>query len=335
MNEHYIAIDWSQQNMAIARMTGRSEKVTTFEGPSDVRGIQAYLKGLAGSKTLTVEESTGSQWLYTELKPYVDKMIVCDPYRNRLLSEGAKNDKIDSIKLVQLLKGGMLKEVFHNGDDFIYLRRMASGYDDLVEAGVRLKNQRSALFRGRGAKAGALSVDEFHEAEGFVVRQLESMIDGYELRKKDYEKEFHRLSKKYQGIGHLKSLSGIADIHAVQIAARVVDARRFPSSGHFLSYCGLVKHEKISGGKSYGKRNSRYCRPLKRVFKLAAYSVIQERCNNPMRSFYQMLIDKKRLPDHVARNAIARRIAVLAYGILKSGKKFNPHLAGGDEKTKT
>ena len=37
-------------------------------------------------------ETTISQWLYTELRKYVDKIIICDPHRNKLLSEGPKGE---------------------------------------------------------------------------------------------------------------------------------------------------------------------------------------------------------------------------------------------------
>ena len=98
MYEHYIAIDWAQENMAVARMTDKLDKIKTFEGPSDVKGLRGYLQSLRGTKIMTIEESTASQWLYTELRDEVDKLLICDPYRNRLLSEGAKNDRIDAEK---------------------------------------------------------------------------------------------------------------------------------------------------------------------------------------------------------------------------------------------
>ena len=80
------------------------------------------------------------------------KIVICDPYRNRLLSEGAKTDKIDASKLAQLLKAGLMKEVYHSCDKFLYIRRVVSGYEDLVKAGVRLKNQRCALLRACGKR---------------------------------------------------------------------------------------------------------------------------------------------------------------------------------------
>ncbi len=68
---HYIPIDWSINNMAIARMTKKSNKLTTIDVPSDVAELQVYLKNLRDIKILAIEETTTSQWLYTELKDYV------------------------------------------------------------------------------------------------------------------------------------------------------------------------------------------------------------------------------------------------------------------------
>jgi len=334
MYDHYIAIDWAQDCMAIARMTNKLDKIRTFEGPSDVKGIREYLKGLSGSKILTIEESTASQWLYTELNDSVDKLFICDPSRNRLLSEGAKNDKIDAMKLVKLLRSGMMKEVFHSGDEFIHLRKIVSGYEDLIKAGVRLKNQRSAMYRAIGLHSKRDTFPIELKADKFVLEKIEQRIEEYEKQRAEYEAEFKRLCKKHKTIQNLKGVSGIGDIHAVQIAATIVDAKRFPTSGHFLSYCGLIKHEKMSGGKSYGKRPSRYRRSLKRVFKLAAQSATQEGCTNPFRMYYESLLNEKKLPEHTAQHAIARRIAVLVYGVLKSGKKFDYNSFRGVKKKK-
>ena len=105
-----------------------------------------------GTKNLAIEETTTSQWFYTELKDYVDKILICDPNRNKLLNEGPTTDTIDAAKLVQLLQAGLMKEVYHSTDKFLYLRRFVSRYEDLVKAGVRLKNQRYSLLRPCGKR---------------------------------------------------------------------------------------------------------------------------------------------------------------------------------------
>ena len=131
MYEHYIALDWAKSNMALARMTGKSDKVKVMEEPSNLSNVKEYLKSLKGKKIFTVEETESSQWIYSELKPYVTKLLVCDPHRNKLLSEGAKNDKIDAEKLVYLLRANMLKEIYHSGEEAIYIRKLVSGWYEL------------------------------------------------------------------------------------------------------------------------------------------------------------------------------------------------------------
>lgn len=325
MYDHYIALDWAQSNMAIARMTAKSEQIKSMEGPSDLRSLKDYFKRLEGKKIFTIEETTGAQWLYSELKPLVNKLIICDPHRNRLLSEGPKSDRIDATKLVRLLRADMLKEVFHSGDEFIYLRGLTSGYGDLVKSGVCLKNQRSALFRGKGQNHKKDKFESDHVVEDFVLKRLDKQIENYEEQKGEYEKEFKRLAKKHSQIKLLKSVPGIGDINAVQLVAAIVDPKRFESSGKFLSYCGLIKHEQTSGGRVYGKKSSRHCRSLKKIFKLASHSVIQEGCDNPLNDLYKYLINEKKKAPYVARNAVARRIAILVYGVFKEGKKFDPY----------
>ncbi len=321
MYDHYIAIDWAQRNMAIARMTAKSDEIKAVDVTSNLKELQVYLKALKGTKMLTVEETTTSQWLYTELKDYVDEIVVCDPHRNRLLSEGAKTDKIDASKLVQLLKANFLKPVFHSGDEFIYLRKIVSGYEDLIKSGVRVKNQRSALFRASNRDAKKEShLENTHEA--FVLEGLDSAIAAYEEEKVRYEKEFKRLAKKHSLIRFIKQIPGIGPINSVKIVARVVDGNRFERNSWWC-YCGLIKLEKMSGGRSYGKKIPRHCRMLKSVFKIAALAAIGG--DNQFNDLYKFLIKEKKYPEYQARHAVARRIATVVLGVLKSGKKFEPH----------
>ncbi len=322
--DHYIAVDWSAKNMAIARMTKKSNKITAIDVPSDIAELQVYLKSLEGSKILTIEETTTSQWLYTELKDYVNKIIICDPTRNRLLDDGPKTDKIDASKLVQLLRAGLMKEVYHSADKFIYLRRIASAYEDLVKSGVRLKNQRYSLLRVCGLKGSEKEdVKLDSSSERYVLECLDRQIEAYEEEKKGYEREFKKLARKYHEIRYQTSLPGIGAINAVKIVSRIVTPHRFADKGHYLSYCGLIKLDKVSGGRNYGKKNPRYCRQLKSVYKTGALAAIGG--NNPINDYYEYLIKEKGYPVYKARHKTARRLAILSLGVFKSGKKYQPY----------
>ncbi|MGD8780372.1 MAG: transposase [Ignavibacteria bacterium] len=104
----------------------------TNDPVENLKKIKKQLKEIRGKKILTIEETTTTHWLYVELKEYVEKILICDPYRNSLLSEVPKNDKIDARKLCQLLRSGMLKEVYHSLDEDYKIRKLESAYEDIV-----------------------------------------------------------------------------------------------------------------------------------------------------------------------------------------------------------
>ena len=321
--DHYIALDWSERNMAIARMGKIESEPKIIDVPSDIKELKLYLKNLKGRKILTIEETTTSQWLYVELYEYADKIFICDPYRNRLLSDGPKTDKIDAGKLCRLLRNGMMKEVYHSTDEMYELRKLVSYYDDEVRAGVRLLNQKSALYRAENKSWKKKEKLEGSRVNKFISAQLEEKIESYQLKKKLYEEEFVEISKKNKVVRSLKSIPGLGPISSVTIMSIVVDGKRFKSNNHYLVYSGLVKHDKLSGGRSYGRRIPRYSRRLKGVYKSAAVRVAAT--DNPMRRYYDYLLNEKKLPEYNAKNALARYIAKVSLGIIKSGEKYNPN----------
>lgn len=315
--ENYIAVDWSKSNMAIARLTQNSIGPKVFERPSDIKELKAYLQTLKGKTIVTVEETTTAHWLYLEVHDVVDRVLICDPYRNKLLSDGPKTDKIDASKLCELLRAGLLREVFHSDDELYELRRLVSAYEDLVNSGVRSLNQRYSLIQGVGS-----TEKKNISSKEFILKSLENSIDLYHEMKADYEKKFEWWCKRNKLLKNLVSVNGIGTIGAVKILAIVIDAKRFPDTGHYLAYCGLVKLEKISGNRSYGTRRPRYSRTLKSVYKTAAMAALHG--DNPMKEYYDYLIGKG-IAEHNARNAVARYISKVTYGMLKSGEKYQPY----------
>ena len=68
--------------------------VETQAGP-----IIDLLESLSGELHVTFEETTQADWLYNVVRGYVSEVIVCDPRRNKLLSDGSKTDRVDALKL--------------------------------------------------------------------------------------------------------------------------------------------------------------------------------------------------------------------------------------------
>jgi transposase len=322
MFDHYIGLEWANTNMVIARLSKNSKRPHVVDVKSSIRELQVYLDSLKGTKILTFEETTPSHWLYTELRDHVDAILVCDPYRNKLLSEGPKTDRIDACKLVELLKAGLLKAVYHEDHKFMYLRKLVSGYLDSQKALVRLKNQRSALLRGVG-KGKRDTIEQ--EGEGrFVLESHERLISASEAEIAIYQGEFEKLRKQYREVRNVMTIPGIGTIGAVKIVAFVVDARRFKRDGNFHSYCGQIRHDRISGGRSYGTKKPRYNHVLKNVFDTAAVNIIGAQGNHSLYEYYRYLLEQKHCAEHEARRGLSRRVATIALSIMRSGKPYDP-----------
>lgn len=307
----YVGLDWSERTMAVAIM-GPDEAIPRVrEERADVVRLQRLLEELPGRVILTFEESTAAHWLYGKLMPFVDRLIVCNPSYNRMLCRGPKNDTIDAAKLCVLLRHGSLQEVYHSTSRLYELRLLVSSYDDTVRAGVVAQNQLKARQRGRLTTGRSGSM---------VAEQLEHRIELYHQEKRQYEDAFARWVKRTPVLRQLKTLPGIGFRGAVKILGHVIDARRFPDRGHYWSYCGLVWHQKMSGGRRYGRRRPHYNHVLKAVYKTAALAAIKG--SNPIAEYYQKLLAAGR-PQHNARHQVARYLARVSYGILKQGVERN------------
>jgi len=75
--------------------------------------------------------------------------------------------------------------------------------------------------------------------------------------------------------------------------------------------------EVLARGRSYGKKNPRFSRQLKNVYKSGALAAIGG--NNPINDYYEHLIQEKGYPEHNARHKACRKLAILSLGVFKSG----------------
>lgn len=188
---------------------------------------------------------------------------------------------------------------------------------------LKIKNQKSALYRAQGK---SIKDEISGSCEEFILRGQNERIQAYENEKKTYEDEFTKIIRQHKILQYLKKIPGIGIIGAVKIGAIVVSAERFPHRNHFLSYSGLVRLDKLSGGRNYGSKKPRYNREIKSVFKTAALVAITHK--NCFTDYYHYLRTEKRYPDHQARHAVARKIAVSVLGVLRSKKSFDPNRLG-------
>ena len=108
MGVKYIGMDVHQATIVIAVLNdvGKCVMETIIETKTST--IVDFLRGLRGVLYVTLEEGTYAAWLHDVLSPQVEKVVVCDPRKNKLLPSGHKSDKVDARKLAEWLRNGQL-----------------------------------------------------------------------------------------------------------------------------------------------------------------------------------------------------------------------------------
>lgn len=199
----------------------RPGKVRRQRVPTTVRALRQALAEVGGTKRLTFEEGPMAQWLYRNLKADVTEVIVCDPRRNRLISDdGDKADPIDAAKLAELYRGRFLRQVYHSDDDRrVLLKEWVSLYYDRVTDAVRQVNKIRARCRMHGLRPprGAMRNDATwlawldsladHPVAG-QLRLLAVGLQAVRTQVKEARKVMEGLAEAYPVVAAWKELPG-------------------------------------------------------------------------------------------------------------------------------
>lgn len=326
----YIGMDAHSSNCVFSVMDKGGVELDNVSIETNGRLLINYIRSIEGRKKLTFEECELSHWLYEILKGEVDEVVVCNPVENKQYKR-AKTDKLDARRLANLLRGGFLVPVFHDGSKREQFRVLMSGYQALVDEAVRLKNRYKSMFRKSGQMVKGKSVYKDESLlEGlnrsdlkFVGERLYSLLAPMEEERRKYVKEIARTNKQFKEIRYLKTMPGIKDIQAAKISSQVVDPNRFPNKYKYYSYCGLVRQKRSSGGRDYGSKKIHGNRVLKCVYKMAGKSVLKG--NSGLRRYYDQLRTKG-VSDKHAYNAVCRKIAAISLSIMKHHRRYDDHM---------
>ena len=315
MQTKYIGLDAHSSTCTLCVLDSKGREIDNRTIVTNGRLLINYLQSLGDNIVLTFEECDLSFWLFDILHKHVREIIVCNPAAN-VQYKRAKTDKLDARNLANLLRGGYLRPVFHDGSNRERFRILVSGYEDVVQEIVRLRNRLKTTKRQARLSETKISGDH----RTFIREQLSTRLEYLIQTQKEYHKRLEAHARQFKETKYLISIPGIAYIQAARIIAQVVDPRRFENKYKFFAYCGLVRHPRISAQRSYGTTRAWGNRMLKCVFKMAAHSALKG--ENSLRGYYESLRNKG-LGDKPARNAVARKIASLTLSLWKNSQRFN------------
>src|SRR5215831_18876496 len=96
--DKYMGMDVHQATTVVTVIDGEGKIVLETIVATAAAPIRRLIDSISGPVHITFEETTQAEWLYELLQGLVAEVVVCDPRRNKLLTEGSKGDKADARK---------------------------------------------------------------------------------------------------------------------------------------------------------------------------------------------------------------------------------------------
>ncbi len=343
MSTSYIGadVDCKMTELAVER---NRQIVRRARVASDIRSIRGFLEGIDRPKAMVIEEGPMAGWLYRNLCGDVDRLVVCDPCRNRWITfEGDKSDATDAEKLAGLLRGGYLREVYHTEDEGRLALKEAVGlYHDRVREAVRQINKLRGRCRCHGLSIPRIVLRSPLRREDWLngldcrplVRQLRILYLGLDTaleQVKRARREVLRLSRPYPVIGLWRDIPGVGPIRAATFFAYLDTPWRFDSPKKLYRYCGVGLRRWASGSNDDGTARAGYLRldravnrRLKDAILGAALSAILHP-DNPFAVHYRRMIRQGVTPSN-ARHTVARKLLRVMWGMWKTTRRYDESL---------
>lgn len=323
-----IGIDAHSRHCVFAVMNKKGKLLETKRVPTTEKNILSFVRSIKGQKQVAFEEGIISHFLYVLLKNEVDHIVVCQATG----SDGPKTDWIDAEETADLLRVGRLKPVHHEDSRFMDLRVLISGYADLNQEIVRMKNRYKALYRQIAIRTDS---SDFYSSrdhiaklktveQRYVASTLFAEVQLLEEHKRRYHRRFERNANTFPEIKNLMTIPGIGPVRANEIVGIMVTPYRFPTKYNLYSYAMLTRHKRTSDNREYGTRKPNGQRQLKAVFKAAVLSAVS--ADNAFARYHDQLIRRGNEPKSV-RCKVAKKIAAATLGVWKSGEAYNDDTA--------
>jgi transposase len=247
-----------------------------------------------------------------------------------------KNDRIDSLKIARLLRGGNFpvayvypprmrpaRDLMRRRNHFV--RKRAELISHIQNTTTQYNLEPLGRLSGAGHRLDKDIVGHFSDPVVQLMVQANLELIGH------YDPIIRRLDKQILSLarGHdrrslrlLQSIHGVGDVLSLTMLYEIHDITRFPGKQDFCSYARLVKGQKSSAGKRYGSSGKRMGNAhLRWAFSEAALFFLRK--NQAAESYYKKLMNRH--GKSKALTIVAKRLGIAVYYMLKRGVPFNTH----------
>jgi len=255
-----------------------------------------------------------------------------------------KTDKLDSAGLGKLLYMGTLPSVWIPPREIRDIRELLRVRMSFSRSRTRVKNQIHAMLSKWGLSFGRsdlFGVSGRKEIRGMFSSLPEETRRGLEIRLsflreveshlREVEGRLFEVVMEDERMRLLQSIPGVGKILSMVISYEMGEVSRFPSPGHFSSYCGLVPRVYSSGGRTFHGRTPRAAKGvLKWAFVEAATTVGRHALSwSHLKVAREYLKLKSKKGHGKAAVAVGRRLSRGAWWVLTKEEPYKEAVRPG------
>ena len=260
---YYIGLDIHKKTIAycIKRIDGVLVQQGTVA--AERKALSKWMAELPGPWYGAMEATIFTGWVYDFLKPHAVELKVAHPAMLKAITAAKKkNDRADAEKIADLLRVNLLPECHMMPEELRELRRILRYRNMIVRTAVKMKNKMSGLLmevgaqynknRLHGKKYFNALLERVEDVPDSVKGLLKLSRNGFEMFDDIQKKLITALRKNKQiqeRVQRLMSIPGIGEVTALTWVLETGEPKRFSSSRHAISYCGLCSAQHESAGK--------------------------------------------------------------------------------------
>ena len=316
MSVSILGIDIAKQKFDVALLVdGKTKHKTCRNSVEGFETLMLWLEKQGIQKVHACMEATGNYG--EDLAIYLHEaghiVSIVNPARIKGFAQSellrTKTDKIDAALIARFCLAMKPDPWIPPPPEIRFLRALVRRVDSLIDMRSQEKNRLSTA----------------HESVIFLIKEHIAYLD------QEIEKIRRQIADLIGQNPHLKqrkelldSIPGIDKATIPRILAELDDLEKFNHVRQMVAFIGLAPKETLSGSSIKGK--PRLCKIGHVRLREALYmpALVSIQCNPVMIAFYNRLKDKGK-NGKVIVCAIMRKLVHVIFGVLKSGKKYDPN----------
>jgi hypothetical protein len=306
--------------------------------PTTKSGLISQVVEIPGeTKQLTIEQGNMTQWAAGQLAPYVDKLIVCDPRHNQLVSSGiCKNDRVDTMALCELLRMAALKPLYCDaamGKRRLFYYQMKE-YERITKHMTNAKRQLQAGLRHWGYNLKPTKTD-YKKQTGLLEAvdqpqlkiELEAKMKRIRFLQQQKNQQFQRIEQTgedFWEISEFQQMAGVGPVNSHTISAYMQTPHRFGHKGQLIKFSQLAVRKRSSDGRKLG--HEKLSKSGHSSLKNASYMTWSNAVggDNEVNAFYQASLAECGSKTNARLNT-QRKILISLWSLWKHKSPYDPN----------